>query len=182
MNKQPNKSGFFCRIALSGMVVLGGLVGCGEGMVDAPDSVAYALTGQVLGHYGSNTGTVQSSSSNHLTPVTKIVGYGSTDNVYGIKLFWGTSSFMFGQTNGSSAQAFDVTGDPVMKVEYSVSGGNLRGIKFTNSTASLTLGNMSGGAVAFSDLDAAFTDLQTWKGPVNDVMVIWGAKIYYTTP
>lgn len=186
MTTQPNKSRFFRRAMLIGMLALGGVTGCGEGMgqdmIDAPDSVAYALTGQVVGPYGSTTGTAQASGSNHLTPVTKIVGYGSTDNVYGLRLYWGTTSFLYGQTNGSSAQSFDLTGDPVYKVEYSVSGGNLRGIKFTNSSASLTIGNMSGGALAFSNVDAEFTDLQTWKGDVNATMVIWGAKIYYVTP
>lgn len=89
---------------------------------------------------------------------------------------------MFGVTNGSSAQNFDVTGDPVMKVEYSVSSGNLRGVKFTNSTSSLSIGNMSGGATSFNDLDAEFTDVETWKGLVNDKMVIWGIKFYYKSP
>ena len=185
MTKQPNKSRFFRRAMMIGMVALGclgTLGGCGEGMADSPDSVAYALTGQVLGPYGSVTGTPQASSSNHLTPVTKIVAYGSTDNVYGIKLFWGTTSFMYGQTNGAPAQTFNVAGDPVYKIEYSVSSGNLRGIKFTNSSANLIVGNMSGGVLALSNEDAVFTDLQTWKGNVNEVMVIWGAKIYYTTP
>lgn len=182
MTTQSNRGRLFRRIALIGMVALGGLAGCGEGVIDAPDSLAYALTGQVTGLHGSNTGTMQASSSNHLTPVTKIVGYGSTDNVYGLRLYWGASSFMFGQTNGSSAQNFNIAGDPVYKVETSVSGGNLRGIKFTNSTATLCIGNCSGGSVALSDEDAVFTDLQTWNGLVNDDMALWGAKIYYTTP
>lgn len=179
-----SKNRFFCMGALMGMIAVNGLTGCGEGMLDPTTSAQYALTGHVTPLYGSNTGTYESvTGSSHQTTVTKIVGYGSTDNVYGIKLFWGPStSKMFGVTNGSSAQNFNITGDPVYKVEYSVSGGNLRGIKFTNSTASLTIGNMSGGATAFNDLDAEFTDLETWKGVVNDAMVIWGMKFHYTTP
>lgn len=175
---------FFRTGALMGMIAVCGLTGCGEGTLEPTASAQYALTGHVTGIYGSNTGTYESvTGSSHQTTVTKIVGYGSTDNVYGIRLYWGPStSKLFGVTNGSSAQNFDVSGDPVMKIEYSVSSGNLRGVKFTNSTASLTIGNMSGGVVALNDLDAEFTDIETWKGPVNEVMVIWGFKFHYTTP
>lgn len=179
-----SRNRFFRTSALIGMIAVNSLTGCGEGVLDPTASAQYALTGHVTPLYGSNTGTYESvTGSSHQTTVTKIVGYGSTDNVYGIKLYWGPgTSKMFGVTNGSSAQNFDVTGDPVMKVEYSVSSGNLRGVKFTNSTSSLSIGNMSGGATSFNDLDAEFTDVKTWKSLVNDKMVICGFKLYYKSP
>ena len=89
---------------------------------------------------------------------------------------------MFGTTNGSSANNFNIAGDPVYKIEQSTSQGNLRGLKFTNSTATLSCGNNSGGLTVLNNLDAEFTDLEVWTGLVNSVPVIWGAKLYYTTP
>lgn len=181
MTTQLNRIRFFRRAALIGMVALGGLIGCGEGMSDSPESLAFALTA-AAGPYGSTTGTAEAPSSVHTTAVTKIVGYGSMSYVYGIRLYWGTSSFMFGQTNGASAQVFELDGEPITKVEYNGSGGVLRGIKFTNSLASLSVGNVPSTLPAFANPDAELRDMKTWKGEVNGVPVLWGATFHYATP
>lgn len=39
----------------------------------------------------------------------------------------------YGQTTGASAVSFNVAGGPIYKIEQSTSGGNLRGLRFTNS-------------------------------------------------
>lgn len=181
MYKQTNKSRFFHLGALIGIVALGSM-GCGQGELEPTDSTQSALITS-LGPYGSVTGThLGAGTAGHSTTITKIVCYGSTDNVYGLKVNWGTTSKMYGVTNGSSAWTFNVEGDPIYKIEQSSSSGNLRGLKFTNSSASLTCGNMSGGALVLNNLDAEFTDLEAWTGDVNLVQVIWGIKVYYKTP
>lgn len=181
MYKQTNKVRFFHLGALIGIVALGS-IGCGQDELEPTDSTQSALTSN-LGPYGSVTGTPSGAGTvGHATTITKIICYGSTDNVYGLKVYWGTVSKLFGQTNGSAAWNFNVAGDPIYKIEQSTSSGNLRGLRFTNSTASLTCGNMSGGATVLNNLDAEFTDLEVWTGDVNMVPVIWGIKLYYTTP
>lgn len=182
MNKQTNKGRFFLLSTLMGVMALGGIAGCGEGALEPTERAQYTLT-NALGPYGSTTGTPSGAgTAQHTTTVTKIVCYDSTDNVYGIRLYWGATSKMYGQTNGASAHTFNITGSPVYKIEYSTSSGNLRGLKFTNFESSLSCGNNSGPATALNDLDAEFTDLEVWTGLVNSVPVIWGAKLYYTTP
>ncbi len=81
-------------------MTLGGVAGCGEGMTEPTASAMYALTGNVAGPYGTTSGTVQGPGSNQLTPVTKIVGYHSSAYIYGIRLYWGSTSVLYGQTNG----------------------------------------------------------------------------------
>lgn len=184
MNKQPSKNRLFPLGALIGMMALGSVAGCGEGALDRTASMQYALTGQVTGSYGSTTGTVVTSGSNHLTPVTKIIGYGNGSYIYGIKLFWGTDSFMYGWTGGATADPLSgLDTDPVVTVKYLLTSGVLRGIKFTTFDGrNLEVGLTTATSTAFSDPDALFTDLQMWQGSVNGVSVLWGFKAYYTTP
>ena len=183
MSKHTNQSRFFQLGALIGLVTLSSATGCGEGTLASPESVSYALTGHVAGPYGSTVGTIQGPASNQLTAVTKIVGYHTSAYIYGIRLYWGNTSILYGQTNGVPGDTFDLTDDPVIGVKYVVSSGLLRGLKFnTLSDRSFELGLTSATAVAFSNSDALFTDLQIWKGTVNSTQTIVGAKLYYTTP
>jgi len=135
--------------------------------------------------YGSSSGTFEGpGTAGQTTTVTKITSYSSTAFVYGIELEYGGTSKMFGVTNEAKAQPFNLTDDPVYKIEYVVSSGQLRGLKFSNSTASLAMG-LAVTATAFNDADYLFTDMETYKGVVGGFLtVLWGAKFYYvdTTP
>lgn len=182
MSKQTNKNRFFHRGALVGILALSGIAGCGEGQLEPTASAAYALTGHVAGPYGSTGGTAQGPGSDHLTPVTYIIGYGNSSYVFGIKLFWGSTSLMYGQTNGLAAQEFDLTDDPVTSVKYVITSNVVRGIRFANSSGNLALGLTGGEFVAFSDPNDVFTDMQTWQATINGTKVLAGAKFYYTTP
>lgn len=183
MSNKTKQNRFFRLGALIGLMTLGGVAGCGEGMTEPTASAMYALTGNVAGPYGTTSGTVQGPGNNQLTPVTKIVGYHTSAYVYGIRLYWGSTSVLYGQTNGVTGDVFDLTDDPVVSVRYLVNLGVMRGIKFTTGDGrTLELGLIPATAVAFSSADALFTDLQTWKGTINGTPVLWGAKFYYTTP
>lgn len=183
MSNKMNQNRFFRLGALIGLMTLSGVAGCGEGMVEPTASAMYALTGHVAGPYGSTGGTVEGPGNNQLTAVTKIVGYHTSAYIYGIRLYWGTTSVMYGQTNGVPADTFDLTDDPVVSVRYLVNPGVLRGIKFTTGDGrTMELGLTPATSVAFSSSNALFTDLQTWKGTLNGTPILWGAKFYYTTP
>lgn len=183
MSKTMNQSRFFQLGALIGLVTLSGVTGCGEGALAPTESVSYALTGHVAGPYGSTVGTIQGPASNQLGPVTKIVGYYTSAYIYGIRLYWGNTSVLYGQTNGIPGDTIDLTDDPVIEVKYVVSSGVLRGLKFnTLYDRSFELGLTPATSVAFSNSDALFTDLQIWKGTINSTQTIVGAKVYYTTP
>lgn len=183
MSMQNNVSRFFRLGVLSGLVAMSGVVGCGEGTLEPTASATYALTGHSAGFYGSTSGTLHGPGSNQLTPVTKIVGYSTSAYVYGIRLYWGSNSFLFGQSNGVPGDTIDLTDDPVVSVRYLVNLGIIRGIKFTTADDRvLELGLTPSTSVAFSGPDDVFTDLQTRSGTLNGTPVLWGAKFYYTTP
>ena len=181
MSHLLNKKVLFCLGALLGTVAMSGLSGCGEGVADPTASVSDALTGHSAGPFGSTLGTMQPS-GNHTTPVTEIHAYGTASYVYGFRLFWGTESTLYGQTGGVTADVFDLDGEVFHKVRTVVSGGILRGIKFSTETRTLEVGLTPATAIAFDNTEAAFTDLQVWQGNVNGRPVIWGAKVDYTTP
>lgn len=182
MSKQLNRKSLFRLGALIGAAALSGLAGCGEGLADPTDSVSYALTGHTAGPYGTTAGTMQPS-GNHTTPVTRIVGYSSASYVYGIRLYWGTESTLYGETGGATGDEFDLTDDPVYRVHYLVVNGVLRGIKFgTVDNRVFEVGLSPISTTAFSDINAVFTDLQTWKGSINANQVLWGVKFSYVTP
>ena len=183
MSTKTNQNRFFPLGMLVGLAALSGVSGCGEGMVEPTASAMYALTGHAAGPYGSTTMSVEGPGSNQLTPVTKIVGYSSASYVFGIRLYWGSTSIMYGQTNGQTGSIFDLTDDPVNSVRYVVVAGYLRGIKFkTVDNRTMELGLTPAASVAFSGTDALFTDLQIWNGVVNSAPAIIGVKVYYTTP
>lgn len=181
MSQQMNIKSLFRLGALIGAAALSSLAGCGEGIANPTDSVSYALTGHTAGPYGSTSGTMQPS-GNHTTAVTRIVGYSTSAYVFGIKLFWGTESAMYGDTQGIPGDEIDLTDDPVYRVQYVVSGGILRGIKFhTVDGRTLELGLTPSSSTAFNNPDAVFTDLQTWQGIVSSKPTIWGVKFSYVT-
>lgn len=181
MSKQLNNKSLLRLGALLGAMVLSSLAGCGEGVADPTASVSYALTGHSAGPFGKTTGTMQPS-GNHTTPVTQIHAYSTGAYVYGVRLFWGTESALYGQTGGIPADVFDLDGEQVNKVRTVVSGGILRGIKFSTETRTLELGLTPAMATAFDDPEATLTDLQVWQGDINGRRVIWGVRFDYATP
>jgi len=134
------------------------------------------------GPYGSTSGTSEGPGTvGQTTTVTKIIGYGDGSYIFGIQLFWGTSSLMYGQTGGASGITLSGLGsDPVREVNYLVTSGILRGVKFTtDSLRILEVGLTTAISTAFSGSTLEFTDMVTYKGSVNSVVVIWGATFYY---
>jgi len=135
------------------------------------------------GPYGSTSGTSEGpATGSQNTNVTKIIGYGDGSYIFGIKLFWGTTSFMYGSTGGASGITLSGLGDdPVNEVKYLVTSGILRGVKFTTGGLRiLEVGLTTATSTAFSG-SFEFTDMVTYKGTVNSVVVIWGATFYYHT-
>lgn len=181
MSKQPNTKNFFRAGALIGAMALSGLAGCGEGIGDPTASISSALTVHSAGPYGSTLGTVQPS-GNHTTAVTRIDAYYTSAYVLGIRLYWGTTSTLYGQTGGVPADSFDLDGESIHKVRYVVSSGVLRGIKFSTESRTLEAGLTPCTSTAFNDPDAALADLQIWQGSINGRQVIWGARFDYATP
>jgi len=119
----------------------------------------------------------------YTTAVTQIDGYSSASYIYGIKLYWGGTSQMYGQTNSLSPVTLNCSGDAVMEIKYHIDATSvLRGIKFkTVSTATLTIGYLDDDRItAFSNSDNVFTNLTTFKGTISSVVTIWGATFYYT--
>jgi len=134
------------------------------------------------GAYGSTSGTSEGPGTmSQTTNVTKIIGYGDGSYIFGIKLFWGTPSLMYGQTGGASGITLSgLTDDPVCEVKYLVTSGILRGVKFTTvDSRILEVGLTTATSTAFSGSTDEFTDMVTYKGTVNNVEVIWGATFYY---
>lgn len=181
MSKPLNRKSLLRLGALIGTVALSGLAGCGEGIVDPTDSVSSALTVNTAGPYGNSTGTTQSGS--HTTPVTRIEGYGSASYVYGIRLYWGTESALYGQTNGATGDVFEVGEDAIYRVQVLVVNNVLRGIKFrTLEDRVFEVGLSPAATTAYDNPDAQFTDLQAWSGSVSGAQTLWGIKVRYVTP
>lgn len=160
-------------------------IDCGPAESDAPDSLVQALTTHSVGPIGNSSGTMEGTGSDQLTPVTKIIAYASGAYVYGLQLWWGSISKMYGYENGLTGDELDFTGDLVKEIKYSVDeAGILRGIRLkTVSGTAFLIGSLSvGQTVAFSGANYRFTDLVTYKGTVNGVLTIWGATFHYTTP
>lgn len=92
---------------------------------------------------------------------------------------------MYGSTNGLVGDELDFTGDPVKEIQYHVDAtGYLRGIRLkTVSGTPYPIGYLNVTQLtAFSNVNAVFTDLVTYKGTINNVTTIWGATFHYTTP
>lgn len=184
MSKLTIKNRFFHLAALIGTMALGSVAGCGEGAPFDTASATYALTGHSTALFGSTFGTVQGPVSDQLTPVTKITGYANGSYIFGIRLYWGTSSVLYGQTNGETGISLDaLADDPVTMVRYYVSTGVLRSVKFTCSSGrQIEYGLPTSNSIAYSNPDSLLTDLQLVSGTISGTAVIVGGKFYYTTP
>jgi hypothetical protein len=168
-------------------VLLAGLLGaCG-----APDA---ALDGEATSSrvsavittpwYGLTSGTeVGPGNSARDVEPTKILTWSDNNYIYGIKLFWGVASLMYGSSANGSKQVFDLSGGLyIKKVEYHVdAAGLLRGIRFSaDNDDALTVGQLASINVAFSGENLHFTDLITKSGVVSGKSTIWGAQFTYT--
>ena len=187
------------RLSLDRLIVLplflaGALSGCGapEGLGGEPTdetgavgSVASALTGYSAGPYGTTSGTHVGTGSNQLTPVTRIDAWADQTFVYAVKLYWGTQSKMYGDNSHGTLTTLDLTDDYVKRVQYYVDGGSgfLKGLKYTpRFGGAMTIGAVPSLATAFNGTNHKLTDMEGWYGSVSSINVLWGTKIYYTTP
>lgn len=161
---------------------------CGPAEYDSPGSLVQASGSyNTIGPVGTSisTGTTEGPGSDHITPITKITAYANGSYVYGLKLFWGTSSKMYGSTHGLAGDDMDFEEDPVKEIKYHVDASwYLRGFRFkTISNTVYSVGYVSPSTItAFSNADNRFTDLVTYKGSISGVTTIWGAIFYYTGP
>ncbi len=160
--------------------------GCGQGDLDGYDSVLQGLTQRSVGPIGTSAGTMEGTLSHREIPVKKIKAYATSTYIYGLELIWGDrDSEMYGSTNGLVGDELDFTGDPVKEIKYHVDAtGYLRGIRLkTVSGTPYPIGYLNVTQLtAFSNVNAVFTDLVTYKGTINNVTTIWGATFHYTTP
>jgi len=179
-------------------LLLGALAGCqGPAEAEPPpgeettSELAQALTLNTAGPYGSTSGTTQNPGTNMLSAVTKIQIWSDTNFVYGIKLFWGTKSVLYGDISHGTMNAFMLGKGEVIGVVYvSVDGtGWLRGIAFSSFLGGLESGGIYGGylgnglttvfdgpGLKWSDMTAyTVTDLRGWK-------VLCGLKVHYLSP
>jgi len=138
------------------------------------------------GPYGSTAGTSEGpGTSGHTSSVITVECWNDGTYVYGIKLFWSGSNFMFGSSANGTKETFDLSEFYCKKAEYYVDGtGNFRGLRLTNSNSiSQAYGAETSWTVAFNNANDHLTDLLTYKITLaGGAVIINGITFYYTGP
>jgi len=140
------------------------------------DSFGNTASGTAYGPYTTSPVTLT-------TPITYIEGYATGSYVFGIRLWWGSNSLMYGSEHKLDVEDLDCSEDPVYKIEYRLNvSSQLMGIRFTTVSSVLALGYADYTQTAFSNASNVFTNMSARTGAIGSDTVIWGATVYFTGP
>ena len=164
------------------------LGGCGAMPEDEAETsvIVQALaTAKVAGPYGRTEGTAVGPGNNAASPVTAVSVWFDANNVHGLKLWWGTKSFLIGVTSGEQVPVMPGRRASISQVYLDIDGQNVvRGISMDSNLNEgiFSVGYFGDGVrPTLTGTDARLTDVTGYLGNVLGQTNIRGIKLNYTS-
>ena len=174
--------------AVSLVISCATLSGCGAVPEDEAGTAVLQqglATAKVAGPYGLTSGTAVGPGNNAASSVTAVSVWFDANNIHGLKLWWGTKSFLIGVMSGDQVHAILGRREYINQVYLDIDGQNsVRGISLDSNVNAgvFSVGYLSDGVVpTLTGTDARLTDVTGYLGTVLGQTNIRGIKLNYTS-